>query len=190
MARADAANRGDWRGRAWAQLRFGNGCGLAFIAIMPAFWPISALSALLALLLLYGAATDLRARVISNWLNLAIALLAPLWWWATGVTLWPGVALQIGIALAVFALFAGLFAIGMMGGGDVKLIGALALWLPAQALVTLIIIMALAGGVITLASVIHHRVAKREGQVEVPYGVAIAIGGLWVLGERYLNSFA
>ena len=156
---------------------------------MPAIWPVSALSVLLALLLVYGAATDLRARIISNRLNLAIALLAPLWWWATGLTLWPGVALQLGIAVAVFALFSGLFAIGMMGGGDVKLLGALALWLPLDALVTLLVVMALAGGLITLATVLHHRFARKDGQPEVPYGVAIALAGLWVLGEPYLNPF-
>ncbi|MBO9575941.1 MAG: prepilin peptidase [Sphingobium sp.] len=157
------------------------------LAPIPA--PVVALSALLALMLLYGAATDLRARIISNRLNLAIALLAPLWWWATGLSPWPGIALQIGVAAGVFALFSALFAIGMMGGGDVKMLGALALWLPWQALVTLLVVMALAGGLITLATVIHHRVAQKDGQPEVPYGVAIALAGLWVLGERYLNPF-
>ena len=69
-------------------------------------------------------------RTIPNGLNAAIASLAPLWWWAHGLPLWPDVAWQIGLAAVVFALFAGAFALGMMGGGDVKMIGALALWLP------------------------------------------------------------
>jgi prepilin peptidase CpaA len=150
---------------------------------------VSALSALLALLLLWGAVTDLRGRIISNRLNLAIALLAPLWWWASGMTLWPGVAIQLALALGVFAVFAGLFAAGMMGGGDVKLLGALALWLPWPAMMTLLVVMAVAGGGITLAILVHHRMKRREGQPEVPYGVAIALAGLWVLGERYLNQF-
>jgi prepilin peptidase CpaA len=156
---------------------------------MPAVWPISALNALLAVLLLWGAATDLRARIISNRLNLAIALLAPLWWWASGVTLWPGIAIQLALAFGIFAIFAGLFAAGMMGGGDVKLLGALALWMPWQAMLTLLFVMALAGGAITLATLLHHRMNRREGQPEVPYGVAIALAGLWVVGERYLNQF-
>ena len=37
--------------------------------------------------------------------------------------------MQIGIAALVFTIFTGLFAIGAMGGGDVKLLGAMALWL-------------------------------------------------------------
>jgi prepilin peptidase CpaA len=147
------------------------------------------MSALLASLLIWGAATDLRSRVIANELNLAIALLAPIWWWVSGLSLWPDVALQIGFALAIFAVFAGLFAMGMMGGGDVKLLGALALWLPWQAMMTLLLVMAIVGGAVTAVTVIHHKLSRRIGPPEVPYGVAIALAGLWVLGERYLNPF-
>jgi len=141
------------------------------------------------LLLLWGATTDLRSRIISNRLNLSIALLAPFWWWANGLSLYPDIVLQLGIAAAVFALFTGLFALGMMGGGDVKMLGAIALWLPLHAMSTLIIVMALAGGIVTLVTVVHHRVTRRIGQPEIPYGVAIALAGLWVLGERYINPF-
>lgn len=150
-------------------------------------WLPSLLLATLAALLLWGAVTDLRSRTISNALNLAIALLAPLWWWANGLALYPDIALQLGLALAVFALFAGLFALGWMGGGDVKLLGALALWLPGEAMIALLVIMALAGGVVTLVTLAHHRIARRAGQPEIPYGVAIALAGLWVLGQRYFN---
>lgn len=156
---------------------------------MPAIWLVPVLSALLALLLMWGAVTDLRARIISNRLNLAIALLAPLWWWASGVPLWPDVPLQIGLALVLFGIFTGLFALGVMGGGDVKLIGALALWLPWPAMMSLLFVMALVGGAVALATLVHHRMSKRSGAPEVPYGVAIALGGLWVLGERYFNPF-
>lgn len=154
---------------------------------MSGVWLPSALSAILALLLLWGAATDLRERIIPNRLNLAIALLAPLWWWANGLSLYPDVLLQIGLAALVFALFAGLFALGMMGGGDVKMLGALALWLPLPAVSMLIIVMALIGGVVTALTVIHHRATRRIGRPEIPYGVAIAVAGLWVMGQPYLN---
>jgi prepilin peptidase CpaA len=157
---------------------------------MSGVWLSSLLSATLALLLLWGAATDLRSRIISNKLNIVIALLAPLWWWANGLALYPDVALQFGLALLVFALFTGLFALGMMGGGDVKMLGALALWLPLPAMSNLIIIMALLGGLVTIVTVIHHRVTRRIGKPEIPYGVAIALAGLWVMGEPYLNPLA
>ena len=46
-------------------------------------------------LLIAAAVTDLRARIISNRLNLAVAALAPLWWLANGYALWPDMAVQL-----------------------------------------------------------------------------------------------
>jgi prepilin peptidase CpaA len=78
---------------------------------------------------------------------------------------------------------------GMMGGGDVKLAAALALWFPPGATLFLIVIMSLAGGVLTIIVMIEHKIKKNEGRPEVPYGVAIAFGGLWLLAQRFLNHF-
>ncbi|WIA58464.1 prepilin peptidase [Sphingobium sp. WTD-1] len=149
-----------------------------------------ALIAALGILLIAAAITDLRARIISNRLNLGVAALAPLWWIACGLPLWPGMAVQLLVGLLVFVLFAALFAFGMMGGGDVKLLGALALWFPWQAVLTLLMLMAILGGAVTIVTVIHHRLRRKQGQPEIPYGVAISIAALWLLGERYLNQFA
>ncbi|MCI4588767.1 prepilin peptidase [Sphingobium sp. BYY-5] len=149
-----------------------------------------ALIVALGALLIAAAITDLRARIISNRLNLTVALLAPLWWLACGLEPWPDMAVQLLGGALVFILFTALFAIGVMGGGDVKLLGALALWFPWQAMLSLIVLMALLGGAVTLATVLHHRLAKRPGQPEIPYGVAISAAALWVLGEHYLNHFA
>ena len=148
-----------------------------------------ALLAVLAVLLLVASWGDLKARTIPNGLNLAIALLAIPFWWATGLAFWPDAALHIGVAVAVFAVFAGAFAIGAMGGGDVKLIGALALWLPWQAVLGLLVIMSLAGGALTIAMLIRKRLTRSEGVLEIPYGVAIAFGGLWLISERFLYQF-
>ena len=108
------------------------------------------LLALLAIALLFAAGTDLKRREIDNWLNLAIALAAPAFWWASGLALWPDIALHIGVALAAFAVAAGLFAIGQMGGGDVKLIAALALWFPPPVFLHMLMIMAVLGYALTM----------------------------------------
>ena len=50
--------------------------------------------------------------------------------------------------------------------------------------------MSIAGGVLTVLALIVHRLRKREGRPEIPYGVAIAFGGLAILAQRYLNQFA
>lgn len=141
-------------------------------------------------LLVSAGIEDARNREIANWKNAAIALLAPLWWWANGLPLWPDVAIQVGVASIVFGLFVGAFALGQMGGGDVKMIGAVALWLPFAKLADLLIGMALIGGVITLAFVIERRWRKGTGPVEIPYGVAIAIAGLLVIREPVFNQLA
>jgi len=139
--------------------------------------------------MLLAAIGDWRTRTIPNWLNGLIALLAIPFWWSIGLSLWPGVALQIGLALAVFSLFAIAFRFGAMGGGDVKMAAALALWLPFAGVVKLLAVMSIAGGVLTLAMVAAHRMAKASGQPEIPYGIAIAFGGFWLIGERILNQF-
>ena len=144
---------------------------------------------LLAALLLACCWSDWRSRTIPNGLNAAIALLAIPFWWAAGLALWPDIALQIGLAVAVFAIFALAFAIGAMGGGDVKLLGALALWLPWQALLAMLFVMSVAGGVLTLGFLVAGRIAGRKDRPEIPYGLAIAFGGLWVLSERFLYQF-
>ena len=100
-----------------------------------------------------------------------------------------GIAFAEQLAAGVFAVFAIAFRIGAMGGGDVKMVAALALWLPPLAVLKLLVIMSLAGGVLTVAMLIRHRLAKAGGRLEIPYGVAIAFGGFWLIGERYLNQF-
>ena len=143
----------------------------------------------LALLLVSAGIEDARRREIANWKNAAIACLAPLWWVANGLHIWPDMALELGVALLVFAFFAGAFALGQMGGGDVKLIAALALWLPLQPLIWTLVVMSLLGGGLTLLLLIEKWVRRQQKIPEIPYGVAIAIAGLITLREPIFNHF-
>ncbi|MFA9200391.1 MAG: prepilin peptidase [Cypionkella sp.] len=138
----------------------------------------------LAIALLVAAATDWRRRQIDNWLNAGIALAAPLYWWASGLDLWPGVALQLAVGLAAFAVFAGMFALKWMGGGDVKLLTALALWIEPSWFLKLLVMMALVGGVLTLVMGAWHIARRQRDRLAIPYGIAIAIAGLWVIGSH------
>ena len=152
--------------------------------------PAAILPVVLAALLLSCGIEDARQRTIANWKNGVIAALAPIWWWSLGLAWWPDIALQIGIALFVFCFFVGAFAIGQMGGGDVKLIGALALWFPWGTLMWLLVVMSLVGGAVTLIIAGERWWRSARGPVEVPYGVAIAIAGLIAVREPLLNQFA
>lgn len=154
-------------------------------------WGILSVMLLVAcgLLLVSAGIEDVRKREIANWKNAAIALLAPVWWWSIGLAWWPDAAIQLGLAGIVFAIFVGAFALGQMGGGDVKLIGAIALWLPFEPLAWMLIVMALLGGVLTLLLVAERWWRRAKAPVEVPYGVAIVIPALFALHEPILNRF-
>jgi len=143
----------------------------------------------LALLLAYAAFGDVRARIIPNWLVIAIAAFAPVLWWVSGMSLWPEIAFQIGVAIGFMVLFSIFFALNAMGGGDVKLIAALALWFPVIAFLQLLMVMSIVGGIITLGMWVREKVRKSGKNIEVPYGVAISVAGIWAIHERYLNHF-
>jgi prepilin peptidase CpaA len=145
---------------------------------------------ILALLLVVAAVIDVRTFTISNRLNLGVALMAPLYWWSAHLPLWPDIGIQVAIAAGVFALLAVAFYAGMMGGGDVKLAAALALWFSPLSTLRFLVFMSIAGGVLTLVVVGIHRMKKKPGKPEIPYGVAIAFGGLAILIQRFLNQFA
>ena len=143
----------------------------------------------LAATLVVAAVIDVRTFTISNRLNLTVAAGAPLYWMSIALSPWPGVAVQLAAGAIVFVLLAGAFYAGMMGGGDVKLASALALWFSPAGTVKFLVLMSIAGGVLTLGILVWHRAQKREGRPDIPYGVAIAFGALAILTQRFLNQF-
>jgi prepilin peptidase CpaA len=144
----------------------------------------------LAAILVFAAVVDVRTFTISNRLNMTVALLAPAYWMSIAMAPWPGMAIQLAAGAVVFTLLAGAFYAGMMGGGDVKLAAALALWFSPSGTLRFLVFMSLAGGVLTLVLLAWHRARKAEGRPQIPYGVAIAFGGLAILTQRFLNQFA
>ena len=148
------------------------------------------LLAILALILVVAAVIDVRTFTISNRLNLTVALLAPFYWWSIALPLWPGIALHVAVAAGVFLLLSIAFYLGMMGGGDVKLAAALALWFSPIGTLRFLVFMSIAGGILTVVVMVAHRLRSKEGKPEIPYGVAIAIGALAILAQRFLNQFA
>ena len=149
------------------------------------------LALILAGLLVWAAIVDLRTRTIPDWLNIAVAVMAPLFWWASGIAFYPDAVERICGAFLIFMVFFGMFSLGGMGGGDVKMGGAIALWFTPLATLKFFVITSLAGGFVSIAAwYFHHKIRRLEGKTEVPYGVAIAFGGLWLLAQRFLNQFA
>ena len=113
-------------------------------------------------MLVWAGIEDARVRTIANWKNAAIALAAPLWWWTNGLALWPDMPMQVALGAIVLAAFCFAFARGWMGGGDVKLIAALALWLPWGGFLAMLMVMSLAGGALTLLFMVERAIRKER----------------------------
>ncbi len=143
------------------------------------------LAVILVGLLLVASATDARSRIIPNWVNISIAAIAIPFWWTTHLTLWPGLAIQLAVAASVFTVMLWAFNLGQMGGGDVKLLTALALFLPPLDFLDAFFGTAMVGGILTSVQLVRHTLTVDERPFENPYGISISIGALIALGGRY-----
>ena len=152
------------------------------------------------LVLLLGAALhDIAVRTVPNCIALALLPLGIIARLIAGDLL-----LGIGVAAAVFAVGIALWLLGVMGGGDTKLLGAVALVSPPSHLPDLLLMTALCGGGLALfyfvmsyvvtrppkgrPQTILARFAKAERwrlsrRGPLPYAVAIAVGSLLSLSS-------
>ncbi len=141
------------------------------------------LSALAGATLAVAAVFDVHRRLIPNTLAIALATLGLFQLAGTGTS--PLAAAVLAVSL--FALGVLAFALGVMGGGDAKLLAAVGLWIPPTALSDFFTVMALTGAVLALAVVARRRLvvavtgAALAEPASVPYGAAIAAGAGYVL---------
>ena len=139
----------------------------------------------------WAAASDMLRMRISNGLILYMLM---------GVTItcavsqptWAVLAAHVAVGLAILGGGLVLFDRGWMGGGDVKLLAVTGLWLGPAATPALLILTALAGGVLTLAMIVARalgahglaggRIAALSDPMDrVPYGIAIAAAAIAVV---------
>lgn len=171
--------------------------------------------ALLVGLLLTGAAIDIGSRRLPNWLTAAVAALYGLYVVVSPTPVdWVNAFLIAGL---IFAIGFTLFAFNLIGGGDVKLIAALALWAGIDHIALFLLVTSLSGGLLSIGALIRRQwagsmlvalfwpvyrtvasgsttaptpiddTAAEAGESHadpaesLPYGVAIAAGGLSVI---------
>lgn len=143
-------------------------------------------------LLAWAAFSDFKTYLIPNSVSLAIVALYPAHVLASPVPIdWAGALVLAGCVLAAGFI---LFALRLAGGGDVKLLVAATLWAgPAQAL-PFLLLTTLAGGLLAAMTLNYLRyvrpwpsdvlapdeAAALKLRASVPYGIAIALGGVWV----------
>jgi prepilin peptidase CpaA len=149
---------------------------------------------LLAVLLLVAAWRDLQTLQIANSLPLAIAALYATWsalGLTAGTTTIENLGWAVCCALALFLAATLAFALGMMGGGDVKLVATTGLFAGPALMLDFVLVVAVAGGLlgvgvlmgVPLGAAPASGAATARGRLSrrLPYGPAIAAGGLWLV---------
>ena len=105
-------------------------------------------AALTAVLLIIAAVSDIVRYRIPN--KIVYAIVAAFAVGAIFNFAWPAIVWPVLAGIAMFLLGAGLFALGLFGGGDVKLIAAMALWTGFADLPRFLLVMGAAGGLLGL----------------------------------------
>ena len=143
---------------------------------------------LCALVVAAGIQDFLRLRISNAFpIGVIIAALASMIVRGWEIDVWENFAIFGGLLALGTLLFAG----GFMGGGDVKLFAAVGLWTDFERALVLIPAVLLTGGVLALI-LLSRRLIPLPANVagrsrtnrKVPYGVAIAIGTLIVIGVQ------
>jgi prepilin peptidase CpaA len=142
-------------------------------------------------LMVWAAIGDVRSFTITNKLNLGIAAAFLLLAIPMGMG-WPEIFGHLKVGLITIVITISMFLIGIFGGGDAKMTGAVALWLGPTAMFPFIFYTAISGGILVLVLIISRQAAKKLGlprspkwarrllrkRSGVPYGVALGIGAL------------
>ncbi|MEQ9315104.1 MAG: prepilin peptidase [Henriciella sp.] len=140
-------------------------------------------------LCIYAALRDVQTLTITNGLNLTIAFLffpaiivAAPGWDVFGAHMMAG---AIAFIVSIF-----LFAFGVFGGGDAKMIPGVMLWLGPEASLPFLTAMAVIGGGLAVVVILSRKLVPAHAAPDfaaetlragngVPYGVAIAGGAIF-----------
>jgi prepilin peptidase CpaA len=164
---------------------------LGFDPSLSAPWSVEIAEAAFVGLLGAAALTDMWNRRIPNIIPLLLAVAFPITLAVFGLP--PDWLFHLVGAGVVLALGVVLFNRGLLGGGDVKLLAAATLWYGFDRLPIFLFAVSIAGGALGLVTIIAKlarnvipSLASRGTSsrplrgMEIPYGVAIAAGGIIV----------
>ena len=149
--------------------------------------------AVLLFLMSFAGIGDFLTFRIPNWLSAAVALAFFPMAWMTGMPL-ETIGMHAVAGFALLALGFGLFAAGVFGGGDAKLMAAAAMWFGFANISSFLVYTILAGGLLGLAisfwNIVHIDAEVRgiawfkrffDFKPDIPYGLAFAAGAAFAL---------
>lgn len=158
-----------------------------FLSVLPAAWIVAA-------------ANDVREFRIPNWISIVLIAAFPLcalYFQYSWTLFFQCLALGVGMLIFGFALFT----LNIFGGGDAKLLAASAPWIGPAAFIVFVYKVALMGGLLAFVLLAFRKTPVlpvyahsatlmnlHQSARQIPYGVAIAAGGLWALPETHLFS--
>lgn len=147
-----------------------------------------ALAGTFAGLLVCAAYCDFRRNIIPNWISLLLILCFLIGALETSAHI--AIASHILTAAGVLAVGLCAFHFRLMGGGDIKLWTAIALWLGPHLVVPHAVLVAILGGMLGLTLLVARGIASKGSagnipwrvltRTTVPYGIAIAAGALFL----------
>jgi prepilin peptidase CpaA len=152
--------------------------------------------------LLIAAANDLYEFKIPNWLSLTLVTAWLVGWAALSA---PPALLVEGALVGAAALAVGfaLFAMNVVGGGDAKLLAAIAPWIGLSNLPGFLVNMAFAGAALAISLLVFRKTPAlpvyahapwllrlHQRPKDIPYAVAIAAGGLLSFPQTPLFQLA
>lgn len=150
--------------------------------------------------LLVAAVTDIKYRIISNRLAVAIVAGAVLYALSrafAGHSFIDSFLYPLITSAGLFLLGFLLFAKGALGGGDVKLMAAFGLYLSPELGLGFLILTSLAGGILALVMLITQKVGVQiatrhshtvTNHAKLPYGVAIMMAGWFICLSTLLGK--
>ncbi len=155
------------------------------LSIPPAAWIVAALN-------------DIKALRIPNWISIALIASYPVAGLLAGISL-GDIGLNLLLGVVVLFMGMGLFAFKILGGGDAKLIAASVPWVGMSALWIFLFKVALIGGLVAVALMMFRKspllpvyaqapwiLKLHQSGQQIPYGIAIAGGGLWTLPQTQI----
>ena len=142
--------------------------------------------------MLYAGWRDVVSYEVPNWVSICLVAAFAAGAAFAGLAM-TTVAWHLAAGAAVLMVGWILFALGVLGGADVKMLAAAAVWTGWSALAEYLLVVALSGGVLALGLIVWRRVklparwAGREWlrrlharDAGLPYCAAIGCAGLWI----------